>query len=147
MAFPLLGILTAIPNILSGANSIAGSISEVMNKRTELEAKKVEAKNNVERAKIEQEIAAVDARKDVLIAEAQAGIRNNSIIRNFMGFSFSTFIFKYFFIDKVLGPVAGCVGEVAKNKAGCYIFTMDPITTEMAALLGVSIAFYFLTNK
>jgi hypothetical protein len=139
-------LLTFIPNLISGAQTISGSIADVMNKRTELEAKKVEAKNNVERAKIEQEIAAVDARKDVLIAEAQAGIRNNSVIRNFIGFSIATLIFKVFVINLSIGPIAGCVGD-RTGQPGCYIFTMDNIPLEMAGLLGIVTAFYFLKSK
>jgi hypothetical protein len=141
----ILSALAAIPKILSGAGGIASSISDVVNKRTELEAKKVEAKNNVERAKIEQEIAAVDARKDVLIAEAQAGIRNNSVIRNFMGFSIAIAVFKVFVLYFLIAPIAGCVGDM--SGAGCYIFSIPSLPPEWAVLVGIATTFYFLGKK
>ena len=116
-------------------------LTQMANNITDLQKMKVKATSDHELAEINKQIEAVHDRRQVLIAEA--GSRLNAFVR--AGFTLLTFpvLAKILVWDKVVGPFVGCVG---KDPAGCAMFNTDALGTEIWAVIGAIIGFYFLTT-
>jgi hypothetical protein len=128
-------------SILGFITGLAPMLTQMANNITDLQKMKVKANSDHEIAEINSQIEAVHDRRQVLIAEA--GSRLNAIMR--AGFTLLTFplLAKIFIWDKVVGPFVGCVG---KDPIGCNAFNTDALGTELWAVIGAIIGFYFLTT-
>ena len=138
--FSILGLIPSVLTFLTGLGGTATSISKDLRDR---ELARTKAQSDKELRQIDAEIMAIHDRKDVLIAEA--GSRLNATLRAAIAIGPAAYVFKYFFVDKFLGSLFICSGEVGKQ-ASCAIFRTDGLNTEMAAVLTAVLAFYFLAS-
>jgi hypothetical protein len=132
-------------SILGFVTGLAGPIAEVSGKIADLKKARVVAESDEERAKIDAQIRENQDREAVLVAEAANRVAGaiNASIRAFIAIGPASYIFKYYFWDKVVGAFVGCA-NLDGPKAGCETFATDGLSTEMAAVMTAVIAFYFL---
>lgn len=135
MLFTILGFITGL----------AGPISEVTGKITDLKKARVVADSDQEKARIDALIRENEDRKAVLVAEAGNRVAGtiNASIRAFIAIGPASYVFKYYFWDKVVGAFVGCA-NLRGPKVGCETFATDGLSPEMAAVMTAVIAFYFL---
>lgn len=134
--------------ILGFVTGLAGPIASVASKIISLKQKQVEAKTDLEKAKIQSELEQVHDRKAVLIAEAgdRIALLTNMTIRSIMALAAAAVIVKLLAYDKVLGAFVGCNGIGAGERIGCETFSTDPLDTNQWAIIGTVAGFYFLTS-
>ena len=132
--------------LLGFFTGLAGPISSIVSKITDLQLAKVQANSNSEKIKIDQQIEEAHDRKAVLVAEAGSRFASalNSSMRAYIAIGPATFVFKIFFWDKVVGSLIGCSGQVAASLSRCSSFRTDPIDTTLWGVVTDIIAFYFL---
>src|SRR5688572_11753257 len=112
----MLGIIGLIPTILSFLTGLSGTVGKVSDNIKELELAREKTKSDVQLKQIDSEIQALHARKDVLVAEA--GSRLNSVVRAIITIGPAAYVFKYYFIDKVISSLSGCTGKEASAIEG-----------------------------
>lgn len=139
----MLAILGLIPTVLTALTGLGSTASSISKDIRDLQIAKENTRSNVRLKEIDAEIAAVNARKDVLVAEA--GSRLNATMRWLIALGPATYIFKYFFIDKFVGSLVGC--SISPTMWHCGIFRTDPVNTEMAVVVTAVLAFFFLTSS
>lgn len=118
-------------------------VSKIVSKIIDLQTKKLDAATEQERIAINEEIEALKARRDVMIAEA--GSRINPWMRAFIAIGPAAFLFKVFLLDKVVGPFIGCVGDT-RAKAWCDPFTTDKLDDNLWLVVMSVIGFYLVTT-
>lgn len=131
--------------ILGFVTGLAGPIANIASRIVDLQAKKVNAATEIEKARIDQQLEEAHDRKAVLVAEAGnrlAGTLNASM-RLAIALGPMTVLTKIFFWDKVVGSFAGCAGEAGQN-IGCETFRTDALDTNLWAVITAVIAFYFV---
>ena len=124
---PVIGWLT---NFVAG-----GAFKAIVGEIGAAHQRKLDAANATERIEADKEIAGLEARRAVLVAEAQHKI--NLWFRGFIALGPALYVFAYFAIDKVLCVKLGLTGAMCRVDA-----IDDPVMQGvMAAVLG----FYFVT--
>lgn len=116
-----------------------GALKSVLSALGDADKRRIDAKNNTDRIEADKEISGLEARRDVLVSEARYKV--NMFFRAFMAVGPAVYVFKIFFIDKVVCPVTKL------DIVAPHICRTDPITDPF--LLGVMaavIGFYFMTN-
>ena len=127
MALPIVGLLV---NFVAG-----GGLKFITDALGEAQQRRLNAANATERVEADKEIAGLEARRAVLVAEAQHKI--NLWFRGFIALGPALYVFSYFAIDKVLCVKLGLSGAMCRVDA-----INDPVMQGvMAAVLG----FYFVT--
>lgn len=132
--------------ILGFITGLAGPISNVVSKITDLKQAQVQASTDQEKMKIDAEIAEAHDRKAALIAEAGqrvAGIMNASV-RMVLTIGPAALLVKLMLWDKVIGSFYGCTQTIMPT--GCHVFKTDPLDTNQWAVITAVIGFYFLYN-
>lgn len=131
--------------IIGALTGLAGPIATATGKIADLKAARVRAESDTERRKLDAEIAEAEGRKAALVAEAGHRIAGafNAFIRAYIAIGPATYIFKYYFWDKVVGSFVGCA-QLKVMKPGCETFVTDGLTPQMAAVMTAVVAFYFL---
>lgn len=109
-----------IANIIG--SGVIGQIGKELNRAYQA---KLDAKNQTERIDADKEIASLEVRKAVLVAEARTSW--NIIFRGFLALPFALFVWKVIVWDKLL-------------KLG----VTDPLDDNMWKLLGIVYGFYFV---
>lgn len=110
----------AILNFIGGG--IVGQIGKELNTAY---ANRLAAKNSSERIAADKEIAGLEARKEVLVAESRKGW--NIAFRAFLALPFGLFVWKVVVWDKLLG-----------------LGVTDDLSTDMWKLMAVVYGFYFV---
>jgi len=126
---------------------IVGPLATLGGKIADLVVARQQAKTEIEKAKIDEQIKQVSDIKDVLVAEATSPISSviNSSLRALAAIGPITYVTKIFFWDKVVGAFYGCAGQ---NSEVCRtLFNTDPlIDTNLNWVLIAVIGFYFVTT-
>lgn len=119
--------------ILTFLTGLAGPAATIIGKLSDNKAAMALASTEKERQEILAAIEELNARKQVLIAEA--GSRINTIIRGAFAFIAFSYIWKLIFWDKVVGSFWGQTID---------IFTTDPLDPYLWSIVMTIICFYFL---
>lgn len=136
----LINLLTAVPAIITGAfGTINGITSALSNEKITL----INAKTQEEQIASQERINSLQARRDVLIAEAGSGSRINLIMRACFALVGLSVVAKLYLWDKVIGSFAGCSQAPAGT---CGIFVTDPIDENGWKLIAVIVGFYFVSE-
>lgn len=142
-----MGALAAIFTGLSTASSffsgMFGTINGITAAISNQKIAAINATTEQERISAQERVNTLQARRDVLIAEAGSGSRINLIIRAAFGLVGLSVVAKLYFWDKVVGSFAGCSQALHGT---CGIFTTDPIDDNGWKLISVIVGFYFLTE-
>ena len=128
-------IFGLIPGLLSTVNGITNAIT---NERINL----AQAQNESDRIAIQEKIASLQAKRDVLVAESGSS-KINAIIRACIGTFAAIPIAKLLVWDKVVGSFYGCAG-VAGKVAACATFRTDPLDSNQWSVIMATIGFYFV---
>jgi hypothetical protein len=134
--------------ILGFITGLAGPISLVVNKITDLKMARVTAQSDKERAEIDQQIEAVHDRKAVLIAEAGnriAGVLNAGT-RMALAMPVIVVLWKLLVWDKTVGPFYGCAGSAGQITPGCEVFRTDILDPNLWYVVMIVSCFYFLAT-
>lgn len=107
-------------------------IARITDKIVDLQLKKVDAKTEQERIAADERIQSLQARRDVMVAEAGAGIKLNAYIRSAIGASVAFLLLKVMVGDKALGQWTQ--------------WRTDPLSPELWYVVMVVIGFYFLSD-
>lgn len=131
-------ILGLIPGALNTVNGITNAISNQ-------KIIAIKAKTDEERIAAEERLKALEARRDALIV-AQNRSKFPIFVQSCLGLIAVVILAKMGIWDKVIGSLLECAGEAGKLP-GCETFRTDPLGTELATLIGGSLAFYLLVSK
>ncbi len=113
-----------------------GALKTVLSGIGDWQQRKLAAQNNSERIAADKEIASLEVKASVLRAEAKDTI--NRWFRGFIAIGPATYIFSYFFIDKVLCVKLGLTGAVCR---------VDSISDDTMKWVLISVVgFYFVTE-
>lgn len=134
----MLNLLGLIPGVLSTVNGITNAISNQ-------KIAALKAKTDEERIAAEERLKVLVARRDTLM-DAQSRSKFPIIVQSLLGLIAVIILAKMGVWDKVVGSFLGCAGEAGKFP-GCETFRTDPLGTELATLVGGSLAFYLLVNR
>lgn len=134
----MLAFLTAIPSLISG---LFGSINNITNAISNEKIASLNAKTDEERIAANERVNTLQARRDVMIAEAGAS-RLNIWIRSLIALGPASVLLKIFLWDKVIGSFVGCSGPTAPGT--CQTFTTDPLDANLWQVISIVVGFYFL---
>lgn len=134
----MLGLLSLIPGLFGTINGITSAIS---NQKIAL----INASTDQERIKAEENVKVLEARRDVLLS-AQARSKFPIFIQSMLGLIAVVILAKIGIWDKVVGSFVGCAGD-GGSLPGCETFRTDALGTDLATLVGGSIAFYLVTSS
>lgn len=119
---------------------LADPVEKITTAIVKARADSLNATTEQERIDAQERVQTLQARRDVLIAEAGVS-RANIIVRAVMAMPVAAVIIKLLFWDKVVGSLVGCSQA---PRGTCLIFTTDPLDDNQWKIIGVVTAFYFL---
>jgi hypothetical protein len=130
--------MLSITGLIALITGLAGPIASVIAKVTDLKLAQVQATTDVESLHIAAQID--EAHDRLMILQAEAGSRLNSIIRGLLAFGPMIYLNKVFVWDKVIGSLWGqsCV------KGVCSVFNTDALDSNLWTVVTVVLSFYFL---
>lgn len=136
----LISLLTAVPALVTGAfGTINGITSALSNEKIAV----INAKTTEEQIAAQERVNTLQARRDVLIAEAGSGSRINLIMRSLFALVALSVVAKLYLWDKVIGSFVGCSQAVAGT---CGQFVTDNIDDNGWKLISMVMGFYFLSE-
>lgn len=136
----LISLLTAVPALVTGAfGTINGITSALSNEKIAV----INAKTTEEQIAAQERVNTLQARRDVLIAEAGSGSRINLIMRSLFALVALSVVAKLYLWDKVIGSFVGCSQAVAGT---CGRFVTDNIDDNGWKLISMVMGFYFLSE-
>lgn len=134
MLTAILSFLGLLPKAFDTINNITNAIAN--EKIAGIQATTQEAK-----IASDERVAALQAQRDVFIAEANRS-KLPIYIQSAIAAGPTSYILKYFLWDKVLGSFVGCSGHTEPGT--CGIFITDPIDANMVVIVSIVVGFYFL---
>ena len=131
--------------ILGFITGLAGPALNFAGRLTDLKIAQVNARTDIEKAKVNQEIEEVHDKRAVLIADAGNRISSflNGTMRFILAIPAAAIVWKLLFWDKVIGSIDGCVGD-AGQEARCLIYNTDPLDAYQWAIIALVTGFYFV---
>lgn len=133
--------------ILGFVTGLAGPISTITSKITDLKLAQVQAASNIEKAQIDQQIQESQDRKAVLLAEAghRLSATLNAGVRMLLTLGPAAVLLKIFLWDKVVGSFAGCSGNMTPEMwEGCKTYVSDALDPNLWMVVMAVISFYFV---
>ena len=130
------GILALLPGAFGLLNNLTDQI-------TKLKISVINAKTDEERIAAQEQIATLEARRDVMVAESHSPW--NGLMRFIIASSAASVLFKLFTWDKVIGSLSGCAGTAGQN-AGCETFRTDMLDVNQWWVITAVVGFYFLSE-
>lgn len=136
----MLALLLGLPGMIGGLFGTINGITAAL-----ANAKIAQITATTQQAQIEaaERVNTLQARRDVLIAEAGSGSRLNLIIRSVIAIGPASVLTKLFLWDKVIGSLVGCSQA---PRGTCGIFTTDALDTNMWTVITVVLGFYFVSE-
>lgn len=122
-------------SILGFITGLAGPLSTIVGKISDLQIAKVQASTDKERLEIDAQISEAHGR--MMVLQAEAGSRINAIMRFLLALGPMVFLIKVFIFDKVVGSFLG-------QARGGSIFNTDPLDSNLWAVVTAVLAFYFM---
>jgi|SRR6478609_9067899 len=138
-----MGILTALlglPGLISGA---FGTINGITKALADAKIAQINATTAQEKIIADERVSTLQARRDVLIAEAGSGSRLNLFMRTAIAVGPASVILKLFLWDKVIGSLVGCSQA---PKGTCGIFTTDTLDANLWTVITIVLGFYFVSE-
>lgn len=135
-----LALIGGLPGLISGA---FGTINGITKALSDAKIAAINATTAQEKIIADERVFTLQARRDVMIAEAGSGSRLNLIIRSVLAIGPASVILKLFLWDKVIGSLVGCSQAV---KGTCGIFTTDTLDANMWTVITVVLGFYFVSE-
>lgn len=136
----IFSLILGLPGLISGLfGTINGITTAISNQKIAV----INATTEQERIAAQERVNTLQARRDVLIAEAGSGSRLNLIMRTVIAAGPAGVILKLFLWDKVIGSLVGC-SQAARGT--CGIFTTDPLDANQWTVITIVLGFYFVTE-
>jgi len=133
-------MLSAILGLLPGAFSTINSITNaIANERLAL----ISAKTDQDRIAAQENINALQVRRDALIAKKSP---MTDLIMFILALGPGVVLLKFFAWDKTVGSLSGCAGEIGRTMAGCETFRTDPLDANQWWVIIAVVGFYFLAS-
>jgi len=140
----LFSLIAGLPGLISGA---FGTINGVTKALSDSKIAVIKAGTEEERIEAQERVQTLQARRDVLIAEAGSGSRLNLIMRSVIATGPASVLMKIFLWDKVIGSLAGCSGELTHaEKLACRVFVTDPLDANLWQVITIVLGFYFVSE-
>lgn len=136
----LISLLMSVPSLITGA---FGTINGITKSLSDAKIAQIKATTQEEKIRADEAVATLQARRDVLIAEAGSGSRLNLIMRSVIATGPASVLLKIFLWDKVIGSLAGCS---AAPKGTCGIFVTDPLDANLWQVITIVLGFYFVSE-
>lgn len=132
--------------ILGFVTGLAGPISNIVGRISDLKIAQVTAQTDTERNKINQQIQESEDRKSVLVAEAGHRVvaAINATMRVALTLGPLAVLMKLMLWDKVIGSFWGCGRGGPSTDEQCYTFNTDPLDAYQWGVITAVIAFYFI---
>ena len=131
----LLDLITVIPRAFNTVDNVTNAISNQ-------KIAAIKATTDEERIAAEERVKTLEARRDVMVAEA-GSTRVNAYVRAVLASIVIVVLAKLMAWDKVVGSLAGCSQA---QKGTCGLFTTDPLDDNQWKVIMVVIGFYFLAE-
>lgn len=131
-------------SILGLLTGLAGPLSSITGKISDLLVARAQARTDQERMKVDQQIEEAHDRKAILVAEAGNRVAGtiNASMRLALAVGPAAILLKLMLWDKVIGSFAGCAGS-GGHGLNCASFRTDPLDTNQWMVITAVIAFYF----
>lgn len=136
----LLSLIGSLPSLIGG---LFGTINSITAAISNEKIAAITAKTQEEQIAANERVNALTQRRDVLIAEAGSGSRINLIVRAGFAVVIWCVIAKLYLWDKVIGSFVGCSQAPPGT---CGIFTTDPLDENAWKIIGMVLAFYFVSE-
>lgn len=131
-------LLSLLPGAFGAVNNITNAIS---NERLKL----IQAKTDQERIASEEQIATLQARRDVLVAESHSPW--NGLMRFVLALGPAVILSKVLIYDKVIGSLAGCArGPMSEMLIECRTYRTDGLDANLWWVVTAVVGFYFVTG-
>jgi cadmium resistance protein CadD (predicted permease) len=131
-------LLTGIPGLIAG---LFGSINHITDAISNEKIALINAKTQEEQIAVTERVKTLEAKRDLMIAEAGAS-RLNIWVRSFIALGPASFLLKVFLYDKVIGAFLGCSGKTAPGTCGTFV--TDPLDPNLWQVISIVLGFYFL---
>lgn len=142
-----MGAIAAIFTGLSAASGffsgMFGTINGVTKALGDAKIAAINAGTAQEKIHADERVSMLQARRDVLIGEANSGSRLNLIIRSLFALGPLSVVLKLYVWDKVIGSLVGC-SQAATGTCGA--FTTDPLDENGWKVISVVLGFYFVSE-
>lgn len=132
--------ITAIPGMISG---LFGSINHITDAISNEKIAGLNAKTQQEQIASGERQRTLEARRDLMIAEAGTS-RLNIYVRSLLALGPAAVLLKIFLWDKVIGSFVGCSGVTAPGT--CKSFLTDALDANLWTVITAVVGFYFLTE-
>lgn len=133
-------LLTSIPGLISG---LFGSINHITDAISNEKIAGLNARTQEEQIKSNERVRTLEARRDLMIAEAGTS-RFNIYTRTLLALGPASVLLKIFLWDKVVGSFAGCSGFTPPGT--CKMFLTDALDANLWTVITAVVGFYFLTE-
>ncbi len=128
-----MAFFSAIAGILGSLTGIGKTISSISSDIVKAKIAALEAGTDEKRIEAQKEVAILEARRDVMVAEAAAGSRLNGVMRATLAFPWAVLFWKVLIWDTVLH-------ELTEG-------TTPVLSTDIWWVGTVVIGFYFLVGR
>jgi hypothetical protein len=135
-----LALLGGLPALISG---MFGTINGITNAISNAKIAQINATTEEARIAAAEQVQTLQARRDVLIAEAGSGSRINLWMRVALAIGPCSVLVKVFLWDKVIGSLVGCSQAPAGT---CGTFTTDPLDANLWQVITIVLGFYFVSE-
>ena len=135
-----INLLMGAPALISGA---FGTINGITKALSDAKIAAINATTQQEQIHATERVNTLQARRDVLIAEAGSGSRINLVMRSCFAAVALIVVAKLYVWDKVIGSFVGCSQAI---KGTCGAFTTDTIDENGWKLIGMVMGFYFVSE-
>lgn len=130
-------LITGLPGLISG---LFGTINGITKALSDAKIAAIKANTEEEKIAAQERVNTLQARRDVLIAEAGVS-KANIFVRSIFAVPVIIVIWKLLVWDKVIGSLVGCSQA---PRGTCGIFTTDPYDDNQWKIVMIVIGFYFL---
>jgi hypothetical protein len=136
----MLSFILGLPGMIGG---LFGTINGITKAISDKQIAVIHAATEEERIRATEAVQTLQARRDVLIAEAGSGSRINLFIRAAFALVVLCVVAKLYLWDKVIGSFAGC-SQAARGT--CGIFVTDPLDENGWKIISIVMGFYFVSE-
>lgn len=131
-------LITSIPGLIAG---LFGSINHITDAISNEKIAGLNATTQQEQIASGERVKTLEARRDLMIAEAGTS-RLNIIVRSVMAIGPGSVLLKLLLWDKVIGSFVGCSGHTVAGTCGTFL--TDPLDDNQWKIVMIVVSFYFL---
>ena len=135
-----LSLIGGLPALISG---MFGTINGITNAISNAKIAQINATTEEARIAAAEQVQTLQARRDVLIAEAGSGSRVNLWMRVALAIGPAAILLKVFLWDKVIGSFVGCSQAPVGT---CGKFVTDPLDANLWQVITIVLGFYFVSE-